>query len=86
MALTENPMVGLADGTGGSFFHNNNDMAAGLKSLTEAPDYVYVLELSVDKVKLDGSYHRLKVTVDREGMQLQARRSYYAPKTEKAEK
>ncbi len=86
MALTENPMMGLADGTGGAFFHNNNDLAAGLKSVTEAPEYVYVLELSVDKVKPDGSYHRLKVTVDREGMQLQARRSYYAPKTEKAEK
>ncbi len=86
MALAENPMVELADGTGGSFFHNNNDLAAGLKSLTEAPEYVYVLELSVDKVKPDGAYHRLKVTVDRDGLQLKARRGYYAPKPEKAEK
>ena len=84
MALAEGPMIELTDGTGGTFIHNDNDLAAGLESLTKAPEYVYVLELSLDDVKLDGSYHRLKVKVDREAVQLQARRGYYAPKPEKA--
>jgi hypothetical protein len=45
-------MSELADGTGGAFFHNNNDLAAGFKSLTDAPEVVYVLELSLDGVFL----------------------------------
>jgi VWFA-related protein len=82
MSLAENPMVELADGTGGTYFHHNNDLDAGLRSFAKGPEYVYVLELSLDDVKLDGSYHRLKVKVDREGVQLQARRGYHAPKPE----
>jgi VWFA-related protein len=79
-------MSELADGTGGAFFHNSNDLGAGFKSLTDAPEVVYVLEVSPDVVKPDGSYHRLKVEVDREGMRLQARQGYSAPKQEKNKK
>ena len=86
MKRAEDVMSELADGTGGAFFHNSNDLGAGFKSLTDAPEVVYVLELSPDGVKPDGSYHRLKVAVDREGMRLQARQGYYAPKQEKNKK
>jgi VWFA-related protein len=79
-------MSELANGTGGAFFHNSNDLGAGFKSLTDAPEVVYVLELSPEGVKPDGSYHRLKVEVDREGMRLQARQGYSAPKQEKNKK
>jgi VWFA-related protein len=79
-------MSELAYGTGGSFFHNSNDLAAGFKSLTDAPELVYVLELSLDGVKPDGAYHRVNVKVDREGMQIQARQGYSAPKQEKDKK
>jgi VWFA-related protein len=81
----ENPMSELADGTGGTFFHNSNDLDAGLKSLTEVPEFVYVLEFSLDGVKADGAYHHLKVKVAQEvqeGMQLKARDGYFAPKPE----
>lgn len=81
-SLAENSMAELADGTGGTYFHNSNDLGAGLKELTEAPQYVYVLELSLDNVKPNGSYHRLKVKVDRKGVQLQARRGYFIPRQE----
>jgi VWFA-related protein len=86
MQRAEDVMSELADGTGGAFFHNSNDLGAGFKSLTDAPEVVYVLELSADGVKPDGSYHRLKVNVDREGMRLQARQGYLAPKQEKNKK
>ena len=86
MTRAEGVMSELADGTGGAFFHNSNDLGAGFKSLTDAPEVVYVLELSLDGVKPDGSYHRLKVKVDREGAQLQARQGYSAPKQEKSKK
>jgi VWFA-related protein len=86
MRAAENVMSELADGAGGTFFHNSNDLETGFKSLTEAPECVYVLELSLDGVKPDGTYHRLKVKVDREGLQLQARRGYFMPKPEKSKK
>jgi len=80
VALNEDVMAELADGSGGTYFHDSNDLEAGLKNLTAAPEHVYILELSLDNVKPDGAYHRLKVKVDRPGLQLQARRGYFAPR------
>jgi VWFA-related protein len=79
-------MAEFADGTGGTYFHNNNDLAGGLQNLTAAPEYVYLLEFSLEHVKPDGAYHRLKVKVDRNGLQLKARRGYFAPMPEKGKK
>lgn len=84
--LAEGAMASLADGTGGTFSHNSNDFDAGFKQLADAPECVYLLELPLDQVKPDGKYHRLKVKVDREGMDLQARRGYFIPKPEKQKK
>jgi len=80
MSLSEDVLAELADGTGGNFFHNSNDLAGGLQRLTAVPEYVYILELSLANVKLDGSYHQLHVKVDREGLNVQARRGYFVPK------
>jgi VWFA-related protein len=82
MSLNEDAMAEFAHGTGGTYFHNSNDLEGGLKSLAQAPEYVYLLEFSLDKVKLDGSYHALKVKVGRKRVTLQARPGYFAPKAE----
>jgi VWFA-related protein len=82
----ENVLAELAYGAGGEFFHGSNDFDAGFKALTEAPEIVYLLELSSGGVKPDGIYHRLKVKVDRGGVQLEARRGYSIPKAEKTTK
>ena len=79
-ALNEDVMAELADGSGGTYFHDSNDLEAGFKDLAAAPEYLYILELSLGGVTPDGTYHRLKVKVDRDGLQLQARRGYFAPK------
>jgi VWFA-related protein len=86
MTLNEDVMAELADGTGGTFFHNSNDLESGFKQLTAVPEYLYLLEFSPKDVKQDGSYHALKVKVDREGLNLQARRAYFAAKPEKKKK
>jgi VWFA-related protein len=83
MNLNENIMAELANGTGGSFFHNSNDLEGGFKSLTEAPEYMYLLEFSPGNQKPDGKYHPLKVIVDKEKMKVQARAGYFAPKPPK---
>ncbi len=83
MEVSENAMAALADGTGGTFFHNSNDLGAGFKALTEAPESVYLLELSLENVKPDGKYHRLNVKVARDGVDVHARRGYFMAKPEK---
>ena len=71
----------LADGTGGVFFHNNNDFDEGLRRVAQTPEYSYVLAFSPQNLKLDGSFHNLKVTLKNpQKLTLQARRGYYAPK------
>lgn len=73
----------MADGTGGRFFHNSNDLEAGFKRVAAPPEYHFVLAFAPQNLKLDGSYHPLKVTLrDGKGLTVQARRGYYAPKHE----
>ena len=73
----------MAEGTGGTFFHNSNDLDEGFKRVADAPEYYYLLGFSRQNLKLDGSFHRLKVTVKELGkLNLQARRGYYAPRHE----
>jgi len=77
----EDVMAALAEATGGTFFHNNNDLDAGFKRVAATPEYLYVLGFSPENLKLDGSFHKLKVTLkDGSKLSLQARRGYYAPK------
>jgi VWFA-related protein len=86
MSLNEDIMAELADGTGGTFFHNSNDLTRGLKQLADGPEYIYLLEMPLDGVKPDGTYHRLKVKVDKKGLNLQARHGYFAPAPPKDKK
>jgi len=83
MNFNEDVMSELADGTGGTFFHNNNNLENGLKTLAAAPQVVYLLAISLKNVKHDGSYHSLKVKVEKTGLNPQARRGYFAPAKDK---
>ncbi len=77
----EDVLAELADATGGRYFHNSNDLKAGFELLAAAPEFVYVLGFSPQNLKLDGGYHALKVKLATlRGLDLQARRGYYAPK------
>lgn len=83
-AMMEANVLGeLADGTGGNFFQNSNDLDAGFKHVAALPQYYYVLGFAPQNLKFDGSYHNLKVTLKNPaGQTLQARRGYFAPKHE----
>jgi len=71
----------VASGTGGTFFHNDNALKAGLNVLAARPEYVYVLGFSPQELKYDGAYHGLKVTVKNSAnVTVQARRGYWAPR------
>jgi len=80
-ALAEDDVLSeLANATGGTFFHNNNDLDAGFNNVAATPEYFYTLGFSPQNLKLDGSYHHLKVSLKEAAkLTLQSRRGYYAP-------
>jgi VWFA-related protein len=78
----EDVLQELADGTGGTFFHNRNDVDEGLREAGAAPAMTYLLGFSPQNMKLDGSLHTLKVSfVDKKSKyKIQARHGYFAPR------
>jgi VWFA-related protein len=80
MQESENALSEMANGTGGTYFHNNNDLGSGLASLMAPPEFEYLLEISLKDVKPTGTYHALQVRVDRADVHVQARHGYFAPK------
>ena len=72
----------LANGTGGTFFQNSNDLYPGFKQLAATPEVFFLLGFTPHDLKPDGIYHKLRVAIkDRKGLTIQARDGYYAPKS-----
>ncbi len=85
MAANAEVMGELADGTGGIFYHNNNDLEAGFRTLVSGPGCTYLLAFSTANTK-PGAHHSLKVKVNEPGLTVQARRGYSTPAPEKHKK
>lgn len=69
----------LADGTGGTFIHNNDGFRADLDRLASPPQFSYVLGFSPTEARPDGSFHAIKIRLaDGRGLNIEARRGYYA--------
>jgi VWFA-related protein len=79
--LAGDVLAQVAEGTGGEFFHNNNDMKAGFGRLAGSPG-AYILAFAPKDLKADGKLHPLKVKLAEKGYSIQARRSYFAPRNE----
>ena len=78
--VTTGVLSDVADGTGGEFFHNKNDLKVGFNALAGSPAY-YVLAFAPTDVRPDGKFHPIKVTLTEKekGASIQARRGYFAP-------
>ena len=79
--VATNVLAEVAEGTGGEFFHNNNDLKAGFRALAGSRVRTSLAFAPTD-VKQDGKFHALKVTLTEKhrGFSLQARRGYFALK------
>ncbi len=74
-------LMDFSAGTGGTFFHNSNDLETGLNRAGGAPEVSYILGFSPQNQKMDGKYHGLKVVItEKRKYSIQARKGYYAPK------
>lgn len=80
--VQEDVLAQLADGTGGTFYHNRNDVDEAMREAGAAPALSYLLGFSPQNLKIDGRYHALKVTLTSKAkLSIQARHGYYAPKS-----
>jgi VWFA-related protein len=69
-------MGALAYGTGGAFYHNQNELDEGFRELGTAPDTIYLLSFTPSSVP-DAHFHKLKVQVESK-YAVQARQGYMA--------
>jgi VWFA-related protein len=70
----------IADGTGGRFVGESNDLLDGMRKMLLSPGVSYVLTFSQTDLKADGAFHALKVTLaNGRGLTIQARKGYFAP-------
>ncbi len=78
----EDVLAQLADGTGGRFFHNRNDVDEAMREAAAAPALSYLLGFSPQNLKIDGRYHALKVALtNKQKYGIQARHGYFAPRS-----
>jgi VWFA-related protein len=78
---TQQVLYALADGTGGFVIVNTNDFKAGLDKITADMDDYYILGYVPPHPEHDGSYHRIKVKVERHGVEIRARNGYFDVKS-----
>jgi VWFA-related protein len=70
-------MLELADDTGGKAYHDTNGLTEAMRAAVDDSRVDYTLGF-YPRVNWDGSYHELKVKVDRPGVHLRYRKGYYA--------
>jgi VWFA-related protein len=86
-SINNDTLAELAEGTGGRFIHNSNDLIGGFRELVEPPEVSYVLGFSPDNVIPDGRLHTLMVKLinHRRGQTVSARHGYYAQTKKEAD-
>ena len=74
-------LQGMAAGTGGTYFHNRNDLDVGLRQALAVPSVTYILGFKPQNTEANGKLHNLKVQVaSGSKYSIQARNGYYATK------
>ena len=69
----------FSEATGGIATVGTNDFAGGFKRIVEDNSAYYVLGYHPAELKQDGKFHEISVKVKRPGVQVRARKGYYAP-------
>lgn len=77
---SSDPLMQMANSTGGKYLHNSNDFSANLLDVSAPPAVSYLLAFNPQNLTNDGKFHNLKVDLKQPaGYTVQARKGYYAP-------
>jgi VWFA-related protein len=68
----------LADETGGLLIRNTNDLTGGFKRIDQDMRHYYMLSYMPKNDRLDGKFRTIAVKVKRSGVDVAARKGYYA--------
>jgi VWFA-related protein len=74
----------LADNTDGRAIVNRNDLAAGMKQIMRDASGYYLLGYTSSSAPTDGKFHTIDVKVKRPGVEVRARKGYWAYTAEDA--
>jgi hypothetical protein len=68
----------IADNTDGRAIVNRNDLAVGMKQIIRDASGYYLLGYNSTQAPTDGKFHEIKVRVTRRGVDVRARKGYWA--------
>jgi len=71
-------MAQLAAATGGIYFHDNNDLLAGIHRAFDDERERYAIAYSPSNNSLDGKYRRIRVAVKDRNLRVYAKAGYWA--------
>ncbi len=83
-SVLESPLISLASGTGGTWFHNSNDLLSLMTAAIRRTSVNYILGFYPSDERYDGQFHTLVVKVDRPDVSITARKGYFAPRGEES--
>ncbi len=75
---TQDTLHVLASNTDGRAIINRNDLAAGMKQIIRDASGYYLLGYTSSQAPTDGKFHNIKVNVKRKGVEIRARKGYWA--------
>lgn len=68
----------LAEQSGGRAYYDTNDFAGAIRKVIDDSASTYILSYYPDHNKWNGEFREIKVKVDRPGMEVRARKGYFA--------
>jgi len=77
VSTNQQVLYALAKGTGGFQIVNTNDFLQGLNKIAKEMDEYYNLGYAPPSQVHDGSYHRIRIKVERTGVDIRYRTGYY---------
>lgn len=78
LASSTDSLRSLAENTDGRAIVNQNDLGPGLKQIVRDASAYYLIGYTSTQAPMDGKFHAIRVRVKRPGVQVRARKGYWA--------